>query len=158
MCPAWKIGSDSILMNLRRPLALVSKRNQRHAICSRLDPDPRGFVVDDAVNDVDGTLITMRPIGAASLCPACGALSGRVHSRYSRRLADLPIADRRVRLVLLARRFRCGAVLCARRIFNEGLTQTYWRLGPGEPLGSTISCIISRSLWAVDRRRASHVV
>jgi hypothetical protein len=95
MCPAWKIGSDSILMNLRRPLALVSKRNQRHAICSRLDPDPRGFVVDDAVNDVDGTLITMRPIGAASLCPACGALSGRVHSRYSRRLADLPIADRR---------------------------------------------------------------
>ena len=37
---------------------------------------PRGFVVDDAVNDVDGTLITMRPIGAASLCPACGATFG----------------------------------------------------------------------------------
>ena len=28
---------------------------------------PRGFVVDDAVNDVDGTLITMRPIGGGEL-------------------------------------------------------------------------------------------
>ena len=27
---------------------------------------PRGFVADDAVNDVDGTLITMRPAGATS--------------------------------------------------------------------------------------------
>jgi len=80
---------------------------------------PRGFVADDAVNDVDGTLITMRPAGATSQCPACGAISGRVHSRYSRHLADLPIAGRRVRLVLRARRFRCSAVLCGRRIFNE---------------------------------------
>jgi zinc-finger of transposase IS204/IS1001/IS1096/IS1165 len=80
---------------------------------------PRGFVANDAVNDLDGTLISMRPIGATSLCPACGAISGRIHSRYSRRLADLPIAGRRVRLVLLARRFRRGAVLCGRRIFNE---------------------------------------
>jgi transposase len=54
-----------------------------------------------------------------SQCPACGTISGRIHSRYSRRLADLPIAGRRVRLVLLARRFYCSAVLCGRRIFNE---------------------------------------
>jgi transposase len=80
---------------------------------------PRGFVADDAVNDLDGTLITMRPAEAMSLCPACGTISGRIHSRYSRRLADLPIAGRRVRLVLLARRFHCDAVLCGRRIFTE---------------------------------------
>ena len=80
---------------------------------------PRGFVADEAVNDVDGALITMRPARSTSLCPACGAISGRIHSRYSRRLADLPIAGRRVQLVLLARRFRCSAVLCGRRIFNE---------------------------------------
>jgi zinc-finger of transposase IS204/IS1001/IS1096/IS1165 len=80
---------------------------------------PRGFVADEAVNDVDGALITMRPASSTSLCPACGAISGRIHSRYSRRLADLPIVGRRVRLVLLAWRFRCGAVLCGRRIFNE---------------------------------------
>jgi transposase len=79
---------------------------------------PRGFVADDAINDLDGTLITMRPGGVTSQCPACGTISGRIHSRYSRRLADLPIAGRRVRLVLLARRFYCSVVLCGRRIFN----------------------------------------
>ena len=80
---------------------------------------PRGFVADNAINDLDGALITMRPVGVTSQCPACGTISGRIHSRYSRRLADLPIAGRRVRLVLLARRFYCSAVLCGRRIFNE---------------------------------------
>ena len=119
---------------------------------------PRGFVVDDAVNDVDGTLITDASTSATSLCPACGAVSGRIHSRYSRRLADLPIAGGRVRLVLLARRFHCDAVLCGRRIFTERFDADVLAPGRGEPLGSTISCIISRSLWAVDRRRASHVV
>ena len=80
---------------------------------------PWGFVADDAVNNLDGTLIAMRPAGVTSQCPACRTISGRIHSRYSRRLADLPIAGRRVRLVLLARRFHCDAVLCERRIFTE---------------------------------------
>jgi hypothetical protein len=56
---------------------------------------------------------------ANSPCPSCGVASGRVHSRYQRRLADLPIAGRRVVLMLRARRFRCAAVLCGRRIFAE---------------------------------------
>jgi transposase len=75
---------------------------------------PRGFLADEAVNDLTGTLITVRSASATSRCPACGAVSGRIHSRYSRRLSDLPIAGGRVRLLLLARRFHCDAVLCAR--------------------------------------------
>jgi hypothetical protein len=31
----------------------------------------------------------------------------------------------------------------------SGLTRTYWRHGRGEPLDSIISCVISRSPWAV---------
>ncbi len=80
---------------------------------------PRGFFADDAVNVSGGTLIAIRPISAASRCPACGAMSMRVHSRYSRRLADLPMAGRRVQLMLRVRRFHCDAVLCGRRIFAE---------------------------------------
>ena len=80
---------------------------------------PRGFLADEAVNDLTGTLITVRSASATSRCPACGAVSGRIHSRYSRRLSDLPIAGGRVRLLLLARRFHCDAVLCVRRIFTE---------------------------------------
>ncbi len=54
-----------------------------------------------------------------SACPSCGLISQRIYSLYDRRLADLPMAGRRVVLVLQARRFRCDAVQCARRIFTE---------------------------------------
>jgi len=51
--------------------------------------------------------------------PILWVISQRIHSRYDRRLADLPMAGRRVVLVLQARRFRCEAMRCARRIFTE---------------------------------------
>src|SRR5829696_6131781 len=80
---------------------------------------PRGFVVDDATSDDAGALITVRSVARAGACPGCGSPSERVHSRYRRRLADLPISGRPVRLVVLARRFYCNAVLCGRRVFAE---------------------------------------
>ena len=64
---------------------------------------PRGFVVESAVSEGVGTLITVRAVSRASTCPGCGTSSGRVHSRYRRRLADLPMAGRPVRLVVFAR-------------------------------------------------------
>ncbi|NBJ13879.1 ISL3 family transposase [Microvirga arsenatis] len=80
---------------------------------------PRGFVVDAASNESDATLITIRPLSMASACPGCGMRSERIHSRYRRRLADLPLAGKPVWLVVLVRRFHCDAVLCGRRIFAE---------------------------------------
>lgn len=80
---------------------------------------PRGFVVDAAINEGEATLITVRPSYTSSSCPGCGTRSERIHSRYRRRLADLPIAGKPVHLVVVARRFHCAAVLCGRRIFAE---------------------------------------
>ena len=80
---------------------------------------PRGFVVDDATSDEAGALIMVRAMAVVNACPGCGTQSGRVHSRYRRHLADLPIAGRPVRVVVLARRFYCNAVLCGRRVFTE---------------------------------------
>src|ERR1700730_13378971 len=80
---------------------------------------PRGFDVESAVCDGAATVITVRPTSDTSLCPGCGASSGRIHSRYQRRLTDLPLAGRTVRLVVVARRFRCVTLLCGRRIFTE---------------------------------------
>ena len=80
---------------------------------------PPGFSAVDALSDGDSTVITIRATSANSSCPSCGGVSDRVHSRYPRRLADLPITGRRVVLVLHARRFRCDTVRCARRIFTE---------------------------------------
>lgn len=80
---------------------------------------PRGFVVDAAVSDSEATLITVRPASKTGACPGCGTRSDRIHSRYPRRLADLPMAGKPVRLTVVARRFHCDAVLCGRRIFAE---------------------------------------
>src|SRR5258707_13386158 len=78
---------------------------------------PRGFVVDGTSSDGPGLVIAVRPVSRTSKCPGCKTNSERVHSRYHRRLADLPLAGRPVRLVVVARRFPCDPVLFGRRIF-----------------------------------------
>ncbi|WP_271566720.1 transposase family protein [Bradyrhizobium sp. CCBAU 11386] len=65
-----------------------------------------------------------RPKSAVSLCPCCGGQTGRVHSHYERRLADLPWQGRVVEIRLQARRFRCANPQCPRRIFTERLPAT----------------------------------
>ena len=80
---------------------------------------PPGFEVVSAVGDGAMTVITVRHGSKASPCPGCGARSDRIHSRYLRRLTDLPLAGRPVRLVVVARRFHCDAASCGRRIFTE---------------------------------------
>lgn len=66
-------------------------------------------------------VITVRSSAAGVECPACGGGSVRVHSRYTRTLADLPLSGCPVQLKLLVRRFRCDRELCTRRIFSERL-------------------------------------
>jgi transposase len=80
---------------------------------------PLGLVVESATYDSATRVITVRRASRSSPCPGCGTSSERIHSRYLRRVADLPLAGRPVRLVIVARRFRCGADLCSRRIFTE---------------------------------------
>lgn len=76
-------------------------------------------MVESAVCDGGATVITVRHMSKTGVCPGCGANSDRIHSRYLRRAGDLPLAGRPVRLVVVARRFRCRAVLCERHIFTE---------------------------------------
>jgi transposase len=65
------------------------------------------------------TIIEARAVASRGQCPDCGAISAHVHSRYQRRLADLPLAGRVVHMSLTARRFRCMTASCRRRIFTE---------------------------------------
>lgn len=64
-------------------------------------------------------VVHARAITVASACPSCGQVSRRQHSRYHRRLADLPAHGREVRIVLAVRRFRCGIPHCGTRVFAE---------------------------------------
>jgi transposase len=80
---------------------------------------PPGFILDQVSHDGACVQLSIRPQARWARCLACGTKAGRVHSHYQRRLADLPIAGRPVRLTLRARRLHCDAVTCSRRIFTE---------------------------------------
>ena len=80
---------------------------------------PPGFRVENAVQEGVVTIITVRHTSKSSRCPNCAVIAERVHSRYLRRCADLPLAGQQVRLVVIARRFRCDAASCRRAIFTE---------------------------------------
>src|SRR5215218_4269909 len=54
-------------------------------------------------------------------CPRCHRPSTRVHSYYTRMVADLPWHGVAVRLHLRTRRFRCKNSLCTKRVFCERL-------------------------------------
>jgi transposase len=57
-------------------------------------------------------------------CPRCGRDAKRVHSRYTRTLADLPWQGRAVCLVVRTRKFYCDWRTCRRRIFTERVPET----------------------------------
>jgi transposase len=54
-------------------------------------------------------------------CPACLECKVSYHSRYARRMRDLPWQGRRVEIHLQARRFRCRNEECEQKIFAERL-------------------------------------
>ncbi|MFI6467936.1 transposase family protein [Streptomyces sp. NPDC050538] len=66
-------------------------------------------------------------------CPDCRCESARVHSRYSRTLADVAAGGRPVLISLAVQRLFCDSADCGRRTFAEqveGLTPRYPCRGP----------------------------
>ena len=107
-------------------------------------------------------------------CPVCAVFTPRVHSRYTRLLAELPWGTARVPWQLRVRKFVCTNAQCARRIFTERLpgvmapwarrTQrlVVWLLTIGLALGEAaggrlrqrLGCRLSRqTLLRIIRRR-----
>jgi transposase len=96
-------------------------------------PHLAGVVVEGVVAAAGLLLVLARAKAGEAACPACGAVSARVHSRYARRLADAAIGGRRVVIRLAVRRFFCACAACTRRTFAEqvpGLTVRYARKTP----------------------------
>jgi len=82
------------------------------------------------------------PRACDAACPRCGRGSGRVHSRYERRLADAAIGGRRVVIRLRVRRFFCAWPGCPAATFAEqveGLTSRYARRSP--PLAAMLAAV-----------------
>ena len=82
---------------------------------------PGGLAVEQVLPEPDRITIVARLRPPTSTCPDCHVPSSRVHSRYERRLADLPWQGRPVAIRVRARRFFCAEPACPRRTFAERL-------------------------------------
>ncbi|MEV7676818.1 ISL3 family transposase [Streptomyces sp. NPDC088752] len=83
------------------------------------------------VSDAGVAVRACTRFGVPAACTGCGWLSEWCHSRYVRRLADVTLAGRSVRIDLFVRRLYCENAACPKVTFAEqvaGLTVRYqWR-------------------------------
>lgn len=101
-------------------LLLVEENPTSHMPLVNL-PEVEGLCLEAVVVEAQQISVTIATTGNQAHCPVCGLASSRIHSRYQRTVADLPLAGVTVRLFLQVRRFRCLTQNCPRRIFCERL-------------------------------------
>jgi len=82
-------------------------------------PSGAGLVVEQVQLCDEIVHLTVRCAAAGANCPGCGTWSEAFHSRYERKLGDLPIAGRQAVIDLRVRRFRCCQAECPRKTFVE---------------------------------------
>jgi len=95
-----------------------------------LFPHLRGLQVEQVEDAGDAVVIRACCRALQARCPACGAVSSRVHGGYARVVADGAAGGRPVVVVLAVRRFRCPDPSCAKVTFAEqaeGLSARYRR-------------------------------
>ena len=86
-------------------------------------PELAGFSIEQ-VSIADGVIVVQAHSQRTSeACPDCAYLSSRIHSRYQRKLADLPWSGRIVRLVVHVSRFFCTHPACPRKTFAEPIAE-----------------------------------
>ncbi|MGW3472871.1 ISL3 family transposase [Saccharopolyspora sp. NPDC000995] len=93
-------------------------------------PHLGGLCVERVECGSDSVTICARSRTAEVSCPACGVRSGRVHSRYVRRLSDGVLGRRPVVIALTVRRFVCLDARCTAKTYAEqvdGLSEPYRR-------------------------------
>jgi transposase len=96
---------------------------------SRLFPHFAGLQVERVLITAEVVHMEVRRTARTASCPGCGRRSRRVHSHYTRRVADEPVGGRPVEIHLQIRRFRCDTRNCPRRTFAEQVPQLAGRRG-----------------------------
>ena len=81
--------------------------------------DPACFKVVSLFKGHDHFLINIRSISKTASCPICHTRSNHVRSLYTRTISDLPIIARRLRILLIVRKYYCDNGSCIRRNFCE---------------------------------------
>jgi transposase len=83
---------------------------------------PSGLEVTEIEIIDEVIIITAVSMQRTPCCPLCGTPAAHVHSRYNRKVADLPCGGQHVRLLVLVRKCFCKVITCQRKIFVERLT------------------------------------
>ena len=76
-------------------------------------------------------IVHLHAIAPTTACPQCGTVGSRVHSRYSRTIADVAFGGRNLELKLLVCKWFCPEASCSRHMFAERfpeLVQRYARM------------------------------
>ena len=89
--------------------------------CSLLPLLPADLSVSRIQHQPDRIVFLAASTLTSAACPVCGQPSARLHSHYTRTLADLPCQGRIACIQVWTRRFRCDTATCSRRIFAERL-------------------------------------
>jgi len=82
-------------------------------------PLPDGLVIASVSSKESCVIVHVACSLPSACCPLCGQSSERIHGDYTRTVADLPCAGRRVILRFSVRKFVCSTPLCLRKIFTE---------------------------------------
>ncbi len=80
-----------------------------------------GVQLCEVLSDEKSITLVMLMTRPGAPCPVCQRSSERIHSRYTRKIADVPWSGVPVKLRLRVRRFFCDNPDCRRRIFAERL-------------------------------------
>jgi len=94
-------------------------------------PLPATLSIDLVEHEGQTLLVHLHATTQIAPCPRCGRPGSRVHSRYSRTVADLACGGQRLVLKLTGRKWVCSEASCAQRIFAErfpGFLQSYARM------------------------------
>jgi transposase len=139
----------------------------------RFLPETTSLRLDSWHLDDAATLLILRVTSTQQVvpCPVCAVFTLRVHSRYTRILADLPWGTARVQWQIRVRKFVCTNAQCSRRIFTERLpgvvapwarqTQRLiaWLLAIGLALGGAAGARLGQRLgFMVSRQTLLHVI
>lgn len=84
-------------------------------------PDPTCLHLLCLEAEPQGITAVVATTASFAVCPCCQCSSEKVHSRYRRKVADLPWMGWRMRLRLHTRRFFCTNPVCSQAIFTERL-------------------------------------
>jgi transposase len=77
-------------------------------------------VKDCSVSLVEGHLIIeASSCQSASICPSCGCVGERRHSRYTRIFCDLPTSGYSVKVLMLSGKYFCDNPDCTQKVFTE---------------------------------------